>query len=280
MLSIKIRKFFSYFRIILTAGLSVVIFHFCYMRRYSKKPEKYSLERRYEVIQKEMKRVLNAFRVDFHIQGLEKINKLDEKVLFISNHHSQTDPLILMDIIPKPVAFAAKKETLKMPFVGTVLRVMGGVALDRGNVMNQLKEIKNIVDLIQNEEKANAVIFAEGTRNKHPENGCLEFKGGSIKMGYMAKKAIVPISIYGSFRLLSINHYLKRYPVYIKFGDPIYPDEYQKMTSIELADKLRNQIDEDINRFRGLDRKEILAQNISKKIKIHEIKNDNLPLIS
>ncbi len=277
---IKIRKFFSYIRIILVAGFSVLRFHFFYMIRYSKNPSKYPLEKRFKVIQKEMRKIIKAFHIDLHIEGLDKINQIDEKVLFISNHLSEADPVIYMGIMKNPVAFAAKKETLSMPFVGRVLRAMEGVALDRGNIMNQLGEIKKIVTLIKSKEKANVTIFAEGTRNKHPENECLEFKGGSLKLGYMAKTIIVPISIYGSFRLFSIKHYLRRYPVYVKFGEPIYPNEYENITSVELADKLKQQIDKDINRFRGLDRKEVLSQKLSKKIKIEEIKVDNLPLNS
>ncbi len=280
MFKIKLRKILSYIRIVLTAGFSVLVFHFIYMLRYSKKPTKYPLAKRYSVVQKEMKRILKAFRVDFHIEGLEKINNIDEKVLFISNHHSEADPVIYMGIMKHPVAFAAKKETLKMPFVGRVLQALEGVALDRGNVMNQLGEIKKIVSLIKDETKANVTIFAEGTRNKHPENDCLEFKGGSLKIGYMAKTIIVPVAIYGSFRLFSDKHFLKRYPIYIKFFDPIYPEDYQNITSVDLADKLKEEIDKTINRFRGLDRKEVLAQKLSKNIKIHEIKNDNLPLMS
>lgn len=274
------RKLLSYIRILFTAGFPLLYYHLFYLRRYAKHPEKYPLEKRYKIAQKLMSKIIRAYKVELHIDGLDKIEKISDKVLFISNHQSEIDPLIYVSIMTKPVTFAAKQEALDMPFVGTAFKAIEGVPLDRANIMNQLGEIKRIVSTIKSEDKPNIAIFAEGTRNRHPENNCMEFKGGSIKLGYMANVPIVPIALYGTFRIFSIKHYLRRYPVYIKFFDPISPSEYKQITSVDLADKFKKEIDENVNRFRLLDKKEIFAQRLTKKRKLFETINDKIPLES
>lgn len=276
----SIKKLFSYIRIVFTAGIAFLYYYFFYLKRYAKHPEKYPLEKRYKIAKKLMSKIIRAFRIELHVDGLDKINKVDGKILFISNHHSELDPLIYLNIMKKPVTFAAKQEALDMPFIGTAFKAIEGVALDRANIMNQLEEIKRIVSMIKSEDKPNVTIFAEGTRNKHPENNCLEFKGGSLKLGYMANVAIVPIAIYGTFRIFSIKHYLKRYPVYVTFFDPVLPNEYKQIKSVDLADTFKIKIDENVNRFRALDKKEVFAQKLSRKRKLFETINDKIPLVS
>ncbi len=274
----KIRKIISYIRIVLEAGPMIIIKHFTRFLKYSKHPEKYPLKERYKHARKEMSKVCKAFRVDVHVSGLENVEALNGKVMFVSNHLSTADPVVLVSLLNKPVTFAAKKETLKMPFVGKVLLSIDGIPLDRGNIMNQLTQIRRIVEIIKSDNFANVCIFAEGTRNKQPQNPCLEFHGGSIKMAYMSNIPIIPISLYGTQRIFSAKHFLRRYPVYVNFGEPIYPSEFKNVTSIELADKLRHQIDEKVNKFRLLDKKEICAQRLTKKRKLYEIRDDNVKL--
>lgn len=99
-------------------------------------------------------------------------------------------------------------------------------------------------------------------------------------MGYMAKTPIIPVSIYGTQRILSIKHYLKKYPVYIKFGKPVMPEEYENIPSVDLADKFRNEINNNVDHFRYLDSLEVAKQKISRKRKMFEIQDDKRGLAS
>lgn len=246
------RKFFQYMRLVFTAGLPILFYDLFFLLRYSKHPEKYPLELRYRRVRKLILMVVHAFHVDLIVKHPERLN-VNERMLYVSNHHSEADPLIYIALNEKPITFAAKEESLKMPFVGTVVKVLSGIPLDRANIMNQIKEIKQIIDSIKNPEKPIVHIFVEGTRNRHPENDCLEFKGGSFKLGYMAGVSIVPLTIYGTFRLFSIKHYLKRYPVYVEVGEPITKEEYKPMPAVDLADRVKKYIDTKVDEFRYQD---------------------------
>lgn len=268
------RKIISYIRIVLQAGAAVIYYWITRYNRYSKNPTKYPLDKRYKYARKVMSKVLRAFKVEYHVEGLEKVKALDSKCLFICNHHSDADPLVIADLLEKPVTFVAKEESLNFPFVGKVIKSIEGIPIDRKNVMNQLQEIKQIVGMIKNEEKPNVAIFAEGTRNKHPENDCLEFKGGSIKLGYMANVPIIPVAIYGTFRILSKKHFLRRYPIYVKFFDPITPEQYKDVQSVTMADQIRKDIDKQIDEYRTLDKRNVLLQHLPRRRKIKEIQID------
>ena len=115
------------------------------------------------------------------------------------------------------------------------------------------------------------------SRNKEPQNHCLEFKGGSLKLAYMAKVPIVPFSTFGSFRVLEKKHYLKRYPIFVKIEKPITPEEYKDIQTITLADSLKERIDANVDSFRPRDKEAVYAQKLSKKRKEKETVCDNLP---
>lgn len=268
----NMRKLLQYLRVALAVGFPI-IFSPIYLNKYIKHPEKYPLEVRWKRIQKLIRKILNAFHVDYIIEGKENIPQ-NERYLGISNHLSMVDGLTYIALSDKPVTFAAKEETLNMPFVGKVFRALNGVALDRKNVMNQLNEIKLIVSQIKDENMPLMFIFPEGTRNKNPQEPCLEFKGGSLKLAFMAKVSILPISTYGSFRVLDKKSYLKRYPIYVKFDKPVTPEEYKDIQTVTLADQLKKQIDNNVNAMRPLDKQYVYQEKLSEKRKEKETRFD------
>lgn len=269
------RKALSYIRLGLTIGIMIIFYDLFYFKKYARHPEKYPREERYNRLRKLTLAIFKCFRVKLIVEGKEYLENNNEKVLYVSNHLSEADPLVLIALSEKPISFVAKKESLKMPFVGTTVKILEGIPIDRHNLMNQLSEIKKIVNYIKQVDGPNIVIFPEGTRNKKPEKPCLEFKGGSIKMGYMAKVPIVPISMYGTFRILSIKHYLKEYPLFVRIHKPIANEEYKEIQSVDLADQIASTINKDVDEFREKDLKEIYKQKgLGRKRRILEIKPD------
>lgn len=269
------RKLLSYVRLGFTAGIKIIFYDLFYFRKYAKHPEKYPYEERYARLRKLTLSVLKSYHVKYIVEGEENIKNIDGKVLFVSNHLSEADPLVYIALSEKPISFVAKKESLDMPFIGTIIKVLDGIPIDRHNLMNQLSEIKKIVNFIKSNPGPNVMIFPEGTRNKNPETQCLEFKGGSIKMGYMAKVPIVPISLYGSQRILSAKHYLKQYPVFVKIHKPITKEEYAEINSIDLADSIAKQINADVDEFRKRDITEVYKQKgLGKKRRMYEVRAD------
>ena len=57
----------------------------------------------------------------------------------------------------------------------------------------------------------------------------------------------MPIALYGSFRALKEKPQFKRYPVFMKILKPIYPEEYQNMSTQEIALKVQNEIEKAVS---------------------------------
>ena len=87
----------------------------------------------------------------------------------------------------------------------------------------------------KNRNDKNWIIYPEGTRNRDVMHPLKMFHHGTFRPAVKAGAPIVPVATYGTFRVLKRKPTYKKYPVYIKFLDPIYPEEYKDMSTIEIA---------------------------------------------
>ena len=268
------RKFFQYLKIILIAAPVILYYHFFYMIRYSRHPEKYPLEKRYKTARKEISFVIGLFHLDYHLEGLDRFIESNEKCLLISNHLSFFDPLMIIIKSEKPVTFVAKKEVFKMPFVRQVAKAIEVFPLDRDNIMSQLSEIKKVVTYLKDPSKPSVIIYIEGTRNRFPENPCLDFHAGTLKIAQMAGCPLYVSATYGSFRALSMKSCLRKYPVYFAITRTIPIEEVKKTNTNDLAGALRKEIDAKVDEFRALDIKYFEDSKLSDKKKELETRVD------
>ena len=212
--------------------------------------------------------------MDYTLENLEQFTNSKEKSLVISNHLSFLDPLMIIIKSEKPVTFIAKKEVFKMPFVGRVAKAIEVFPLDRDNIMSQLSEIKKVVSYLKDPEKPSVIVYIEGTRNRNPENPCLDFHAGTLKIAQMAGCPINVAATYGSFRALSKKSCLKKYPVYFSILETIPADEFKKTNTNDLAGQLRKKVDAKVDELRALDKKYIESMKISDKKKKLETRFD------
>ena len=263
------RKFFIYLKIVFMCG-PVILFNLFRYLKYTRHPEKYPFEKRYAMVRKEILFVLRRFHIDVKQEGYEILGKAKKPCLVISNHYSLMDPVMLIASSERPITFLSKKENLKMPFVGQILKMLQVFTIDRKNVISQVRTLQQIGEYLKDETKPHVVIFIEGTRNKKPEGDLLEFHPGTLKIAYKANCDIVPATMYGTFRILKLHSYLKKYPFWWKINEPITPEMFANKTSIDLANEIRQKMIEQVDQFRVLDKKYIYEQKVSVKRKALE----------
>lgn len=268
------RKFFQYVKIILLAVPAILYYHLFYMIRYGRHPEKYPLEKRYKIARKEISYVIGLFKLDYYLEGMDEFLESKNKYLLISNHLSFFDPLMIIIKSEKPVTFIAKKEVFDMPFVRQVAKAIEVFPLDRDNVMSQLSEIKKVVNYLKDPNKPSVIVYIEGTRNKFPENPCLDFHAGTLKIAQMAGCPLLVAATYGSFRALSMKSYLRKYPVYFSIIDKINSEDAKKINTNDLAGSLRKQINNKVDELRKKDMDYINNMKISNKRKELETRVD------
>lgn len=214
--------------------------YFVWGLRYSgKKRDKYPLEKRYKKARKLIRYAVKSLKYDLVVEGKENIPS--EKACFFGNHLSALDPIAFFEIFDEPIAFVGKIEVKKIPIVGTVFSATDSLFLDRSNLKQQLKVMLTVQDSLTN-RKDNWFIFAEGTRNKDQMAKLLTFQHGAFRSAMKAGVPIVPFAQFGTHRIMSMKHSFKKYPTHIKFLKPIYPDEYQNMTTEEVAKIVQSRV--------------------------------------
>ncbi|HAG04943.1 MAG TPA: 1-acyl-sn-glycerol-3-phosphate acyltransferase [Lachnospiraceae bacterium] len=181
------------------------------------------------------KRRLKAAGVKVEVKGAENIP--DKKgILFVSNHQSDFDILVLLGYIPVEKGFVAKKELSKIPLLSRWMRTIHCLFIDRSDMKQQAKTIVDGIKLLK--EGKNMVIFPEGTRSKGGPRH--EFKAGSFRLATKSNAPIVPVSIDGSYKAFEANPhgYIRPCTVKLTIHKPIFTENLTKEELNELPKKV------------------------------------------
>jgi 1-acyl-sn-glycerol-3-phosphate acyltransferase len=210
---------------------------------YSREKDTHTEEERYALLKKITLGANKGGRVTIDAHGVENIPK-ENGFIFYPNHQGLFDVLAVIESCPRPFSVVMKKEVQNIPFLKQVFGVMRAKALDRSDVRQGMQVILDVVKEVK--EGRNYLIFAEGTRSKI-ENQPQEFKGGSFKAAMKAKCPIVPVAIIDAFKPFDRKS-LEKVTVQVHYLKPLLYEEYKDMKSSEIAEYVRQQITEEINR--------------------------------
>jgi len=213
----------------------------CYMAKY---PHKFSDEKHLKMLKFITERANKGGNVIIDAHGIENIPK-EDGFIFYPNHQGMYDMLAIVNVVPRPVSVVVKKEAANVPFIKQVISCVSGYAIDRDDVRQGMEVILNIVKDVKNKKK-NFVIFAEGTRSKNGNN-LLEFKGGSFKAATKTKCPIVPVALIDSFKPFDTKS-IEPVTVQVHFLEPMYYEEYKEMKTTEIAEIVKNKIQDTINK--------------------------------
>lgn len=173
-----------------------------------------------------------------HVMNKEKL-KQDRAVIFASNHASYADAVIILTFAPDNTKFVVKKELLKVPLLGGVIKKLDALPVDRLDMPKGLADAKHFLKVLK--EGKNVFIFPEGTFGY--ASGLRPFKLGAFKVAVEGDIPIIPIGINSTRHILRANEYLfKPHALTVTACDPIYPEgiEWQQVT--QLRDKTRAEI--------------------------------------
>nr|WP_240954952.1 lysophospholipid acyltransferase family protein [Rhodococcus sp. 105337] len=118
--------------------------------------------------------------------------------VFLFNHQSQLDPLVLAKVLRHDFTGVAKQEMARDPFFGPLLRFGGVTFVDRNNTERALAALGPVVETLRN--GTSLVIAPEGTRSLTPAIGT--FKKGAFRIAMAAGVPVVPIVIRNSGEML------------------------------------------------------------------------------
>ena len=115
--------------------------------------------------------------------------------VFVFNHQSKADVVIIARLLRRDIAGVGKKEIKKMPLIGKTLELAGTVFIDRENASSAIEAMQPLVDAMRNQGKS-VVIAPEGTRSVSPR--LAPFKKGAFHLAIQAGVPMVPIVIHNA----------------------------------------------------------------------------------
>jgi 1-acyl-sn-glycerol-3-phosphate acyltransferase len=184
----------------------------------------------------------------FHITGMNNITKPTGAVLFISNHMSTLETMILPSIIGplKELTFVVKDSLVKHPLFGDVMKSRNPIVVGRTDPRKDLEAVMNGgVELLKN--GISIVIFPQSTRSVKfkPE----EFNSLGVKLARKADVNVVPIALktdwWGNGKWIKelgpLDH--KKH-IHIKFGEPMHVTGNGKEENQKIIDFIKSSLKE------------------------------------
>lgn len=180
-----------------------------------------SKERFYQSIIGGFKRIMRAQGLRFYVHGAENIPERDG-ALFVINHTGYYD-FIIAGIGAhlrgkRLVRFMAKKEVFDTKVVGSLMRGMKHVPVDRAAGAASIKEATKWLS-----SGGLVGIFPESTISRSFE--LAEFKTGAARIAHEAGVPMIPTVIWGSQRIwtkgMDKNLGRSNTPVVLSYGEPV-----------------------------------------------------------
>lgn len=134
-----------------------------------------------------------------------------EKCIFVANHTSYLDIIVLGLFAPMKMSFMGKKELANIPLFGIFFRTVD-IAVKRESMKEAHKAFQQAKEKL--DKGYSILIFPEGTIwEKTPE--LKSFKNGAFKMAIETQLPIVPVTFYNNFKVLPDEKF-EYYPSLVK----------------------------------------------------------------
>lgn len=184
-------------------------------------------------------------RILFGIAGcritLQSLQKDWDKnpVIFVVNHSSYIDALLLLAVLPANVAFVGKSELLTSPIIKSFFKKLNYLTVDRWDFSQSLTDMQQIEEVLQ--QGRSIAIFPEGTFTY--AQGLRPFKLGAFKAAVETGRPICPVAICGTRNILrDESRLLKPGPIKVTVGQFITAKDNDWSEIIRLRTVARSEI--------------------------------------
>lgn len=179
--------------------------------------------------------LLRAAGCRLRVRGLEHVPRTGGAVL-VANHASYLDAVVLLAALPGDLSFVAKRELLRAPVVGTILRRGGHLFVERFDLARSLADAAAVTRALSTGRTV--VVFPEGTFRRSP--GLLPFRLGAFLSAVEAGVPVVPVTLRGTREILPAGvKWPRRGAIEVVVGAPLVPHGRQWREAVRLRDLAR-----------------------------------------
>jgi 1-acyl-sn-glycerol-3-phosphate acyltransferase len=173
--------------------------------------------------------------VQHEIEGLDnlpaEIREARQPVIYIANHTSYLDAMMLTCYLPGHPVYLAKLEMLFIPVLGLGCWMGGCVFVNRRNRTKAIASLRRAAGQIRG--GATIAAFPEGTRTR--DGQLLPFKKGVFNLAQDADVPLVPLGLTGGFEMLPRGWRVAPGNFKIHVGQPIIPADHPDLEDLRLT---------------------------------------------
>jgi 1-acyl-sn-glycerol-3-phosphate acyltransferase len=130
--------------------------------------------------------------IAFSVEGKELLPRIP--CVVVANHASYIDALAIVAALPPEFAFVIKKEMVKVPLAGLLLRGLGSQFVERFDRHKGAADARRVLKLAATGQSL--MFFPEGTFDEQRRIG--RFLGGAFATALRNGMPVVPVAIHGS----------------------------------------------------------------------------------
>ncbi|KAK4078747.1 uncharacterized protein Triagg1_3078 [Trichoderma aggressivum f. europaeum] len=142
--------------------------------------------------------------VEFVVDDPHNVLNTTRPAVFIGNHQTELDVLMLGAIFPKYCSVTAKAQLKKVPFLGWFMSLSGTIFIDRKNSKDARSAMDGAASEIKTKRQS-VYMFPEGTRSYTKEPALLPYKKGAFHLAVQSGVPIVPVVVANYSHVLYIK---------------------------------------------------------------------------
>jgi len=223
--------------------ISIHIIILTFIRLYRVQKEGYTEEDRYREASRVATYIMKRGRISTKVYGTE--NLPDKGYIMYSNHQGRYDAMGIISGHRKPLSVLIDYERSKIILANSFVNAINGKRIKKNDPKQQIKVLNELAKEVI--EGRRYLIFPEGKYGDN-HNVLQEFASGCFRCAIKAKCPIVPVCIIDSWKPFGINS-IKPVTTYVHFLKPIDYASYEGLRPTEIAEIVKNRIQEKINEF-------------------------------